>query len=534
MGNFLKYISRHILLLFSICLCVSISYAKAKRRLAILEFTGSSGLSTDQLMYLSDQMRAEAQHLIGDQFVIMTREIMSELTDSPELIEACEKNCEVDIGRALQAHWVISGQVFGGEQLYRATLKLHDVVRGISIEIEFAEGEQVADLTTELKEANGRLVTHLMNAHGDEQLAGIQLPSAVLPQAFKLSASDTLGLPIPLLKQYDQALLIDEDQKANIEAKLEVWSKLSRYANYPKLQSEALRRLRYWRQRFKRRVQCNNTWQQLEQLLSLKRALSKSKKESLIESFLDACGRDQSENPHLNAPYFVNKRREQKLKEAKAEAKRLRLERTQLVKAAKAKSAREKKKAQEVEALKAAQLRNEEEYSVLETHIGASYHLKVGSISSYHLRLRLQPQSWWSRQVFLDAETSFTQVDSLTEANATWSGEWAGAMGVQWLNQSDWIPSLSLGYQIRGEEQRLLSELALRYRPIKEWLNIHIGVQYFHLVSDSSSSSVTKGSLPRLNLLDQSNDELRLSIWLSTGVMGLSLILMSIFILSQQ
>ena len=122
MGNFLKYISRHILLLFSICLCVSISYAKTKRRLAILEFTGSSGLSTDQLMYLSDQMRAEAQHLIGDQFVIMTREIMSELTDSPELIEACEKNCEVDIGRALQAHWVISGQVFGGEQLYRATL----------------------------------------------------------------------------------------------------------------------------------------------------------------------------------------------------------------------------------------------------------------------------------------------------------------------------------------------------------------------------------------------------------------------------
>lgn len=507
--------------------------AMGKQRLAVLELTGSSGFSVEQLMYLSDQLRAEAQGLVGNTYIIMSREVMSELTDSPALMEACEKNCEVDIGRALQAHWIISGRIIDNKDLYQATLKLHDVTRGVTIEIEFAEGHNFTDVNIALKEANGRLLTHLINTK-EEHIASLKLPSARLPKAFTLSTSDTLGLPIPLLKQYDRALIIDEDKQANIEIKIDTWSKLTRYRNYPKLRAEAIKRLNYWRQRFKRRIQCNQTWKQLEQLLSLKRALSAAKKQSLIESFLDACGRNEIDNPHLNAPYFVHKRREKRLRQAESEAKRLRAEKIRLIKAKETKRVKEKLAAARVRKEKLHKELNEKEYSILETHVGASYYLKVGSISSYHLRFRLQPQSWLARQVFIDAETSFTQIESFSEAEATWSGEWGGLLGYQWFNRSDWIPSLSLGYQLRSGEHRALSEIALRYRPIKEWLNIHLSLQYLYLLSADSPQAISRGNLPRVNILDERTDELRLSVWASTGFLGLSLILLSAFILSQQ
>ena len=335
------------------------------------------------------------------------------------------------------------------------------------------------------------------------------------------------------MKQYDQALLIDEDKTANIEAKLEVWSKLARYIQYTKLRAEAKRRLRYWRQRFKRRVQCNDTWKQLEQLLALKRAISKEKKKALVDSFLEACGRDLHENPHLNAPYFVNQRREAKLREAEAESARLKRERVQLLKAAKEKRAKEESILRIKKEREAAKQRNERDYSALETHVGAGYQLNAGSLSSYHLRFRLQPQSWWARQAFIDGETSFTRVNSLTRGEATWSGEWAAAAGLQWLNSSDWAPSLSAGYQLRSGEHRLLGELALRYRPIPEWLNIHLGVQYLRLISSVESSPPIQGGLPRVTFLDGTQDEMRVTLWASTGMMGLSLILLSIYALSQ-
>ena len=268
-----KVIIKLLMVLVYLSICSDASMAINKKRLAVLELTGSSGFSVEQLMYLSDQMRAEAQTLLGDHYIIMSKEVMSELTDSPALLEACEKNCEVDIGRALQAHWLISGRIIGSDDLYQATVKIHDVIRGVTIEIEFAEGHNFSDINHSIHEATGRLLTHLINAQGQEQIADLKLPSVKLPEAFTLSTSDSLGLPIPLLKQYDKALLIDEDKQANIDVKIETWSKFTRYRNYPKLRTEAIKRLSYWRQRFKRRIQCNQTWQQLEQLLSLKRAL---------------------------------------------------------------------------------------------------------------------------------------------------------------------------------------------------------------------------------------------------------------------
>ena len=102
-----------------------------------------------------------------------------------------------------------------GEDLYQATIKLHNVTQGITVDIEFAEGDQFSNVNLALREANGRLLAHLIKSKEEEQIADLKLPSAQLPEAFTLSTSDTLGLPIPLLKQYDQALLIDEDTQAN-------------------------------------------------------------------------------------------------------------------------------------------------------------------------------------------------------------------------------------------------------------------------------------------------------------------------------
>lgn len=503
-----------------------------KDRFAVLELTGESQLDIDQRMYLSDLIRAEATLLIGDRYQVMTRETISELTNTEEMLRAFESGREINVGRALRAQWLMSGAVLGDERLTRVILKLHDVRREVSIDIEFAQGQTLAELKPAIKEASGRLLAHLISDQGEGELAKIDLPSATLPEAFELSASDTLGLPLPLLKRYDEALVIDESKARSLEEKIEVWSKLSRYQKYHKLQSEARRRLAYWQQRFKRRMQCNHTWKQLEQVLNLRRAISEEKKSALVESFLEACGRDLHENPHLNAPYFVERRRAEERRAAAIEAE---------VAKAEAQQRRDEERAAQKSAVEEARVKRrsaqlsskiKREYSLLETHIGGGYQLNAGSFSSYHLRARLQPHSWWSRRIFLDAETSFSRVESLTRAEATWSGEWSAAIGAQLLNNTKWTPSLSAGYQHRSGEHRLIGELALRYQYIPDWLNFHLGLQYLHLASPERSHSIPRGRLPRTPLLDGTPHEMRLTLWASTGTLGISLVLLAIYGLS--
>ena len=522
----------HIFTSLVICLLLINSYAWSKDRLAVLEITGQSELTPDQRMHLSDQVRAEATRLIGNAYQILTRETMSGLTDTPEMLEAVETGREVDVGKALRAQWLITGEALGDAHLLRVTLKLHDIERGVSIDIEFAQGREMSRLVREVKKASGRLLVHLLSDKGQGELADIDLPLTELPESFELSPSDTLGLPLPLLKQYDAALVIDESMTASIEDKVEVWSKLSRYRKYRKLRKEARRRLVYWQQRFKRRVQCNRTWNQLEQILELKRAITDDKKEELVESFLDACGRTAHENPNLNAPYFARKRRAAEEREAAIEAKRAEAEyerRRAEEREAAEEAAEEAKDERESAELS---LKNKKEYSFLETHIGGGYQLEAGSLSSYHLRVRLQPHSWWARRAFIDVETSFTRVSDLTQAEATWSGEWSSAVGLQALNNTGWAPSLSAGYQNRSGEHRLVGEFALRYRYIPDWLNLHLSLQYLRLISPEQPRQLPRGRLPRTFILDGTPDEMRLTLWASTGTLGLSLILLTIYGLS--
>ena len=94
-------LKKRLLSLFIWVICMVMqSPVWGKQRLAILEFSGKAGLSFDQLLYLSDQVRAEAQSLVGDHLVILTREILNELTESPDGLEACTSGCEVQLGRA--------------------------------------------------------------------------------------------------------------------------------------------------------------------------------------------------------------------------------------------------------------------------------------------------------------------------------------------------------------------------------------------------------------------------------------------------
>ena len=114
-----------------------------------------------------------------------------------------------------------------------------------------------------------------------------------------------------------------------------------------------------------------------------------------------------------------------------------------------------------------------------------------------------------------------------------WADEWSGAIGLQWLNQTNWSPSLSLGYQLRSEEHYGFTELGIRYRPIADWFNLHLALQYLQpLNSTDTTSAVIDNKLPRVTFLDEQSGELRLTLWASTGTMGLSLILLSIYVLS--
>jgi hypothetical protein len=458
---------------------------RSGERIAVLEFKNYANARVPEMMYLSDQARREAAQLLGDRFVIMTRETLNTLVESPEVVEACIGGCEVELGRTLQAHWIVTGTVVTlGDRLH-ATLKLHEVKRGNLVGIEDAYGDDMEGLSTSVKSATGRLLSHLLNLSDGVKIPQINLGDVELPEGFELKPLKRFGMPIHLLKAYDETLELDENPKAEIEAKISAWSKMMTYKKAPQIQAQARLRIAYWNARYQRKLECQKNWDQLRMLLSMKRVISKDEKRKLCVDYLDACGRDPHENPAVSHPSIREILKEEAEAVALSASKRRRYR---------------------------------DQMSALDTIIGGSFapsRLGFGT----HVRWRIQPLDLFGRRLFTDMHLSVFDSQFDPDQFDLIGNEWGGSIGLQWLNETSIIPWGSVGYLNSGGHSMLSGELGLRRELSSGWLSLHFSLQYLYPLSEAPSTIGADG-------------ELRATLWAGTGLKGLLLSLFLYYIVA--
>ena len=516
-----------------------------KERLAVLELKSYGALNHLELMNISDKLRAAAQEALGAGFMIMSREHISVLLEDPEIREACTSNCEIKVGRAIQAHYVMSGVVLSSGDELSATLKLHRVRDDMLIGIEEGTGYDRKSLEESLKVAAARLSLRVSSATGDGGQALVdraQLRVEALPPLKELTVIKRFGIPAPILIQYDEALRIDEDEDEPIERKLEVWSRLSAYTKQEKLSAQARGRLAYWRSRYRRRFQCDQLWSDLSPIMSLSRAVSEAEKRKLAVDFLDECGRDPRENPHVKHPALREQirreeREEREAREAEAEREREAREEKEREARERRREERREQRRREKEEEEAEERRLEreakiedqvEELSPLEVWIGLSHGVKAEGLS-YHFRARLQLEAALKRAIFVDAYAAV--VNTPTQLGEVFGSELGGALGYQWLNGSDWVPTASVGFTRSRGASFGVGELGVRYLYSPGWLSFALTAQYLKGFSlkrtqeELEREAQPEGPLDpvrqHIPRLDRLNGELRVMLWADTGLKGL-------------
>ena|GEM_PF-2433856 len=552
-----------------------------QQRIAVLELKSFNALEVAQLMSLSDQLRAEAQRTLGDDFIIMSRENISVLLEDPEVSEACTSNCELKVGRAIQAHYVLSGSVRSVEGVLKASLRLHRVRDDRSMGVEAATASDEDELAEALKKATGLLLLQLSSSTGDGGegvVASAQLKEDPLPAFKELTVVSRFGIPTALMVQYDEALRVDEDEDETVERKILLWSRLAVYTQYERLAQQAKGRASYWRKRYLRRIACDKTWRELRPVMELSRAVSEADREQTAVEFLNECGRDPRENPHVKHPTLraqlereAEVRREKERarrakEEAKEEEERERLRAERKAKREKERARRAKEEAEEEEErerrraerkakreqeqaeekAEALRLKREketkervEELSPLELWVGVSHGVKAEGLS-YHLKTRVQLEDALERSLFLDAFAVLSQAPD--EIGGVLDDELGVALGYQHWNWTRWAPSASLGYMQVAGAHYMVGELGLRYVRVPGWLGFGLSLQYlkgFGLeqttaeeLSEANPAGPLDGARSYIPRLDQLNGELRVTLWADTGLKGVVLGALAFYLLS--
>ncbi len=125
--SFLRSIPSVLILLSAIG--ISISQAQTKKRLAVLDFKvtkiqGKSVVSSYEAEALTGALRAVIADL--DLYVVINDENIYELLPPGTRLEDCVGKCEVETGRLLGAHYMLTGVIgkLGGN--YDLLIRLYD------------------------------------------------------------------------------------------------------------------------------------------------------------------------------------------------------------------------------------------------------------------------------------------------------------------------------------------------------------------------------------------------------------------------
>jgi hypothetical protein len=205
----MKKISLVILWLCFVLLPISLF---AESRVAILNLKNEAGLKTVEIGFLSDVVREVFSKVKQkNQFHIMTRENINALLDKP--LEECisENECEITLGRNLQAQILVTGDVLKIGDKYRFFLRIYDVKSAKLLGSESGRAINIDELEKEIKSASVRLTENIVIVDHD---------SAETPVA-KIEKETTETIDPPMVKSdlvgdtigINQGQMLDRDIK---------------------------------------------------------------------------------------------------------------------------------------------------------------------------------------------------------------------------------------------------------------------------------------------------------------------------------
>ena len=122
--------------IFTLCLLISLASLTIKtsvcygtpidaQRIAVLELVNNAQLPKAEIEIVTDTVRGEIAELLGKRFTMITKENILVLVDQETCNRASEASCEVEMGKTLNAHYIITGTLTRLETRLYLTLKVH-------------------------------------------------------------------------------------------------------------------------------------------------------------------------------------------------------------------------------------------------------------------------------------------------------------------------------------------------------------------------------------------------------------------------
>ena len=144
------------------------SSAAGMERVAVLEFKDRAGLSENDRDYLVDVIvrGAVREALPVDRYVMMNKENMITLLEAQglRLEEVCEGSCEVDVGKKIGAHYIVTGSIWKRGALLEVTVKLFETKSGNLRSQKSVSGADLDALSAPAREAVKGMVGSLVAA----------------------------------------------------------------------------------------------------------------------------------------------------------------------------------------------------------------------------------------------------------------------------------------------------------------------------------------------------------------------------------
>ncbi|MFN3196805.1 MAG: SUMF1/EgtB/PvdO family nonheme iron enzyme [Bradymonadia bacterium] len=242
-------------LIFALALtavCLSTAGAAAPKRIAVLELHNAAELREDTLAYLTDLSRGVALRLDQGKFTVITRENLVEMLPPGVDLAACEGECEVETGRNIGAHYVVSGEVIRLGDALRVNLKLYNTESGALLAQRQGGSEDVKGLEEVVEGISTSLLSAIGPLGGDDAHFGSGLP---MPQNFEAQIPGELPAPpgglaaldVDLLERLQEARRMEKKPGAHPDVLATRWWAVARHHKIsPEMKAEAERRARQW------------------------------------------------------------------------------------------------------------------------------------------------------------------------------------------------------------------------------------------------------------------------------------------------
>ena len=135
--------------------------AKKQLRLAVLDFRDEAQLAKFERAALADSVRGAS---LETPFMVMTKENMTALLPVNTKLEECVDDCEVEVGRTLGAHYIITGIIGRIDQKIQLLLRLYETRQGSLVGQATLNAQTVGELQPKVRRASLKLLTELSPA----------------------------------------------------------------------------------------------------------------------------------------------------------------------------------------------------------------------------------------------------------------------------------------------------------------------------------------------------------------------------------